>query len=46
MIENREIADQIRKIGFMLELVDSNPFKIKAFYTAANNVEECQENIY
>src|SRR5215510_3380655 len=40
MIANQEIADVFRRLANLMELGDSNPFKIRAYRSAADTIED------
>ncbi|MGB4476862.1 MAG: histidinol-phosphatase, partial [Bacillota bacterium] len=43
---NREIADLLEQVGTALELVSDNPFKARAYYSAARTIAACQDSVY
>lgn len=42
---NREIADLLEKIGTALELASDNPFKARAYYSAARAIAACPQSV-
>jgi len=45
-LTNREIADLLEQVGTALELVSDNPFKARAYYSAARTIAACQDSVY
>lgn len=44
-MDNRSVAGVLNQIGAILEIKDENPFKVRAYYTGARNVEALTEPI-
>lgn len=44
-MKNQEIADIFNRFGRLLELADENPFKVRAYYKAAENIAGMGEDI-
>ncbi|MEM4409519.1 MAG: DNA polymerase/3'-5' exonuclease PolX [Candidatus Caldarchaeum sp.] len=45
MTKNIEVADILDKIGDTLEVLEENPFKVRAYRNAARNIRDLAENI-
>ncbi|MCX5726579.1 MAG: DNA polymerase/3'-5' exonuclease PolX [Candidatus Saganbacteria bacterium] len=44
-MENIDFAEIFRQIGELMELKGENPFKVRAYYKAAQNIESLSENV-
>ena len=44
-MKNQVIADLLTRFGQLLEISDENPFKIRAYYKAAENISSLGEDI-
>src|SRR6185503_15212533 len=44
-MKNQEIADLFTRFGQLLEISDENPFKVRAYYKAAENISGLGEDI-
>jgi len=44
-MENKEVASILTSIGNILDIKGENPFKVRAYYTAAKNIEALSEPI-
>ena len=45
MSKNREIAEIFDKIADILELLNENPFRIRAYRNAGENIRELTEDV-
>ncbi|GAB4169299.1 MAG: DNA polymerase/3'-5' exonuclease PolX [Calditrichia bacterium] len=45
MMSNKEIAENLKMIGVILELQGENPFKTRSYSNAARTIERLEENI-
>ncbi len=45
MTKNKDIADIFNRMGALLEMQDENVFKVRAYYKAAENIEDLAEDI-
>jgi len=42
---NQEVADRLREIAYLLQKQNANPFRVRAYFNAANTVEKLPKNI-
>ncbi|MBL8012907.1 MAG: DNA polymerase/3'-5' exonuclease PolX [Candidatus Omnitrophica bacterium] len=45
LMKNQQLADLLMRFGQLLEISDENPFKVRAYYKAAENISSLGEDV-